>query len=229
MITSASNPYFTADVPGFVDGKPGKILQDIIALRKLVGGLKAEKKEGGPRFAVKDARVLMEALRRAGDELGMPIVAGTVAQVVTHHEIKETTPDQYGKQKLVTAVHCVSTIRFTSSDGSYLDFVGSGHGADDQDKAGGKASTYSWKDACIKALVLPDSDMVDTDDSGDSMPEIDSKKRMSEFIDRMNTAESIDDLKTIKEEYEKFKWGPQQRDMLVGAVIKNKGRIKNAV
>jgi hypothetical protein len=51
-----------------------------------------------------------------------------------------------------------------SSDGSYVDFVGSGHGSSSDDKAGGKASTYAWKDAIIKGLSMPDADMADTDD-----------------------------------------------------------------
>ena len=64
-----------------------------------------------------------------------------------------------------------SHVRLVSDDGSGITFVGQGHGADRDDKAGGKASTYAWKDALIKGLNLPDADMPDTDnDSGDNSP-----------------------------------------------------------
>ena len=69
-----------------------------------------------------------------------------------------------------TACTTRSVVRIEAEDGSYRDFVGTGQGADNQDKAGGKASTYAWKDALVKGLCLPDADMVDTDDESDVVP-----------------------------------------------------------
>lgn len=138
-----------------------KILDDLITLRDEIGGLVAKK--GMTPFPVKSAKDLMLKLRNAGDKLNMPVVAGVISQQVSH-----LPPVEFKKRDGSTAtgigVHVITTVRFTSSDGSYMDFVGSGHGTSEDDKAGGKASTYAWKDAVIKALALPDDEMVDTDD-----------------------------------------------------------------
>lgn len=201
---------------------PKKIYSDMVALRRLVGGLKAEKREGGPRFAVKDARVLMEKIREAADTLNMPIAGGVVAQTVEHYPVREVT-DKYGAVKYFTVVHVVATVRFMSDDGTFLDFVGSGHGMDDQDKAGGKASTYAWKDAIIKGAAMPDAEMVDTDDVGDVMPA--GRSKVAPFIDRANRAESLEELKDINKEFNEKRWGPTENDMFRGCIIKNKGRF----
>lgn len=141
-----------------------KILKDMVELRGLVGGLQA--KRGGAPFPTKSAKELCIKLRASADSLGMVIAGGIISQSVTQ------LPCERG-----TLCHAVTTVRFMSDDGSYLDFVGSGHGGDvpsdkgtgGGDKAGGKASTYSWKDAVTKALCAPDQEMVDTDDE---MPEV---------------------------------------------------------
>ena len=56
---------------------------------------------------------------------------------------KFAQPD--GKPAFRTLVHVKATVRIMAPDGSYIDMVGSGHGGDGDDKAGGKASTYAWK------------------------------------------------------------------------------------
>lgn len=146
------------------DGRPvhEQILADLIKLRKAIGGLVAEKKAGGPNFPVKSAKDLAIKLRKAADEVGMPIAGAVVKQKVTHLP----RPLDRNGQETGTAIHVVTTVRFESADGSFREFVGSGHALDAQDKAGGKASTYSWKDAVTKGLSLPDKEMVDTDDEG---------------------------------------------------------------
>jgi hypothetical protein len=141
-----------------------KIYKDIISLRELIGGLQAKKKDNGPKFAVKDAKELMLKLRAAGDKLGMPIVGAVVSQTTHHYPTRDLGVNKYGTAMFGTMVHVTSTVRFMSDDGSFIDVVGSGHGGDDQDKAGGKASTYAWKDAILKGLSIPDAEMLDTDD-----------------------------------------------------------------
>lgn len=142
-----------------------KILKDLVKLRDEVGGLKAVKNQFVP-FPVKSAKDLMLKLRRAGDILNMPVVAGVVSQTAT-----QLGPVEFRKRdgSNVNGIGChvTCTIRFVSDDGSSMDFVGSGHGTSEDDKAGGKASTYAWKDAVVKALSLPDDEMVDTDDSAE--------------------------------------------------------------
>jgi hypothetical protein len=126
----------------------------------LFRSLVAEKKAGGPNFPVKSAKDLAIKLRKAADEVGMPIAGAVVKQKVAH---LPRALDRNGAEA-GTAIHVITTVRFESMDGSFREFVGSGHALDAQDKAGGKASTYSWKDAVTKALSLPDKEMVDTDD-----------------------------------------------------------------
>lgn len=144
------------------NGQPAReqILDDLKKLRRAIGGLVAEKKQYGPNFPVKSAKDLAIKLRKAADEIDMPIAGAIVRQ--EYHEVPRGV-DREGRE-VGTATHIISTVRFESADGSFREFVGSGHGMDPQDKAGGKASTYSWKDAVTKALCLPDKEMVDTDD-----------------------------------------------------------------
>lgn len=148
---------------GQMEVKLPKILSDLIELRAEIGGLRAEKKNG-VMYPVKSAKDLMLKLRKAGDELKMPVIAGVVNQTVTQLEGVEFYRKSVDKNVPGVGCHVVCTIRFVSSDGSHMDFVGSGHGTSEDDKAGGKASTYAWKDAVVKALSLPDDEMLDTDD-----------------------------------------------------------------
>ena len=140
-----------------MDKIEGKILKDLVELRKKIGGLKAERKPG-ITFAVKSAKDLLIRLRDAGDELNMPLVGAIVSSnTQLLGPIQVFNKDGIG-------CHTTVVVRFMSSDGSYVDFAGSGHGTSNDDKAGGKAHTYAWKAAIINGLCLPDNDMVDTDD-----------------------------------------------------------------
>lgn len=141
----------------------GKILSDLVAFRKLVGGLKAEQRQG-VMYKVKDASALMDKIRAAADELGMVMAGAPISSTsfdIPGFQVFNKNANQMVSQLVV---HTTATVRFMSSDGSYVDFVGSGHGSSNDDKAGGKASTYAWKDALLKALSLPNADMPDTDD-----------------------------------------------------------------
>ena len=127
-----------------------KIHRDMIKLRKLVGSVRAEKKSG-VMFPVKSAKDLVIKLRTAIDKLKMQV--GVVKQEPMFFLLGEGWI-------CITTV----TVRFTSDDGSFVDYVGLGNGGDKQDKAAGKASTYGYKDALTKALTAPDAEMVDADD-----------------------------------------------------------------
>ena len=133
------------------DVKP-EIPAMLLALRKKVGGLQAKKTTGGPSFAIKSSKELEIKLRDACDELGIP-VCGPVGVDGGNIDVDRGTA---AFVKVVQRIGC--------SDGSYIDFVGIGHGADTQDKAAGKASTYARKDALTKGLIAPDKEMPDTDD-----------------------------------------------------------------
>lgn len=139
---------------GFIQtDAPPEIHAKMIALRASVGGLKAKIKRDGPSFAVKSAAELVAKVRTAADELGLVMIP-VIVSAKSLDVAKGTGAD------------VVMTIRVCAADGSYMDLGGYGQGADSQDKAGGKAVTYAWKVALIYGLLLPDKDMVDTDDDG---------------------------------------------------------------
>lgn len=200
------------------EGLKPKIRTDLIALRKKIGGLKAEKK-GGVMFPVKSAKDLMVKLRDAADELGMPMAGAPVDM-----KFQDRATDKG------TIVSCKVTVRFMSDDGSFVDFVGFGQGGDTQDKAGGKASTYAWKDALTKALSLPDADMVDTDDEQPFEEPIkkdtfEPARPLGKILKQFADAATLADVETAKNEVKKYTWGPGERDQLQGALIKAKGRV----
>jgi hypothetical protein len=126
-------------------------------VRAMIGGLQAKKQQNGPQFAVKSGKELMFKLRDALDKLGYdaPVVAATGGDVATEKG---------------TCAFLTVTVELQCPDGSFKRMVGSGHGADRDDKAGGKASTYAWKDALVKGLSLPDAEMADTDDEAGVSP-----------------------------------------------------------
>lgn len=141
-----------------------KIHTDLIALRKKIGNLEAKQRQG-VMYKVKSWEELEEKLRLAADELEMPMAGSPVSQ--KHHYYEPIVGvDKNGKPQTMLIHHCESTIRFMSSDGSYVDFVGSGHGSGTDDKSGGKASTYAQKDGVLKGLRIPNNIIPDTDDAG---------------------------------------------------------------
>lgn len=131
--------------------KPPQIHTGLVALRAAIGGLEAKKVQGGPQFAIRSAKDLGIKLRAALDKCNL--VCMVVGQDGGNIDTEKGT-----------AAYVKCLVRVGAPDGSYVDFVGSGHGMDRDDKAGGKASTYAWKDALVKGLNLPDAEMVDTDD-----------------------------------------------------------------
>lgn len=238
-------------------GLTQKIRTDLLALRKKIGGLKAEKK-GGVMFPVKSAKDLMIKLRDAADELQMPMAGAPIAmdyqeralslgssdEVTTRTTFSEKTTDDDASELVKsetkrterpsTIVTCRVTVRFMSDDGSCVDFVGFGQGGDTQDKAGGKASTYAWKDAITKALSLPDADMVDTDDEQPFQEPTVGKiitytaaptRPLGKILKQFEDAATLADVETAKNEVKKYTWGPGERDQLQGALIKAKGRV----
>jgi hypothetical protein len=133
----------------------GDVLAKLAALRLRVGNLKAKKKDG-VKFKVRSADELADKLRKAAQEEGLliypvcaqgkgyPVEDGTLAEVNLTLRIQALT------------------------DGSYIDVMGFGLGADTQDKAGGKAGTYAWKAALVQTLLAGGAE--DTDDTDTPIP-----------------------------------------------------------
>lgn len=143
-------------------------------LRIEIGAVEAKKSNDkfGPKFPVRGAKDLAQKLANALNVLNME--APVVAQEITLIDCDKIPGNerQSGNPVFRTLAHVKSTVRLIAPDTSFIDLVGSGHGGDPDDKSGGKASTYAWKDALLKGLSIPHEDMVDTDDnSGASDPE----------------------------------------------------------
>lgn len=166
MVTSAYGQVIGTEAP--------QIHNLLLDLRREVGSLAAKKQQGGPMFPVRGAKELNQKLAEALNKLDM--VAAVVDQKVTFIDTDRIPGNQTasGKPVFRTLVHVVATVRVIAPDGSYLDMVGSGHGGDTDDKAGGKASTYAWKDAILKGLSIPHEDMEDTDDDASSTTPVSS-------------------------------------------------------
>lgn len=150
---------------------PPQIHDMMRQLRQEIGAVKAVKTSGGPMFPVRGAKDLAQKLANALNALNME--APVVAQDVTILDA-DKVPDNKnaaGKTIFRTLTHVKATVRLIAPDTSFIDMVGSGHGGDVDDKSGGKASTYAWKDALLKGLSIPHDDMVDTDDSAPSQSE----------------------------------------------------------
>jgi hypothetical protein len=127
-----------------------KILGLMVELRRRVGTVKARKKEG-VQFRVRALDELVDKVRPVANELGIVIYPTTVAastQVTDAGVLTELT----------------ITVRLQAvEDGSYVDVQGYGLGADKQDKAGGKAGSYAFKQALVQALLAGGAE--DTDDT----------------------------------------------------------------
>lgn len=138
--------------------KPGRILELWNDLRKKVGTVEAKKKEG-VKFKVRSAEDLIDKIRATANKLGILIYPRTVSG--KGHVVEDGTLAELNMTVYAQAVE----------DGSILAFEGFGLGADNQDKAGGKAGTYAFKAALIQALLAGGSKdakalgVADTDDS----------------------------------------------------------------
>lgn len=143
---------------------PPQIHELMKKLRMEVGAVAAKKQAGGPMFPVRGAKELNQKLADALNALNMaaPVVKQEINLLPTNEIPDNKTPS--GKPVFRTLAHVKSTVRLIAPDTSFIDCVGSGHGGDVDDKSGGKASTYAWKDAILKGLSIPHEDMVDTDD-----------------------------------------------------------------
>lgn len=139
------------------NAQPGKILKLWVDLRKQVGNVELKQKQG-MKFKTRAATDTYDKVRAAADDLGI---------LIYPHEGK-------GEGKVVeSGTLCdvqLTIICQAIEDGSCIAIYGYGQGADTQDKAGGKAGTYAFKQALIQACLAggektPKKDRIpDTDD-----------------------------------------------------------------
>jgi len=187
--------------------EPPQIHKKLIAIRKAVGGLKAKKEATGPNFAVRKASDLMAKLRTAIDKEECHVMV--VSQSIITGDLDKIPPD--GKGRVFRSAATVTTrVRICAPDGSFVEGEGSGGGGDADDKAVGKASTYSYKDALIKLLTLPDADTVDTDDEAEhgAVPAIGAEAGI--IIEAVAKSESREDLKQYAADAKKLRLHEQK-------------------
>lgn len=152
---------------GYVGSSTPPQIHDMMRkLRIEIGAVEAKKStdQYGPKFPVRGAKDLAQKLANALNALNMeaPVVDQQVTLIDTDKIPKNE--NKSGNPVFRTLAHVKSVVRLIAPDTSFIDLVGSGHGGDVDDKSGGKASTYAWKDAILKGLSIPHEDMVDTDD-----------------------------------------------------------------
>lgn len=158
---------FPSAYGGVIQSNSAPQIHDLMGkLRKEIGAVEAKKSQEqfGPKFPVRGAKDLNQKLANALNALNMvaTVVKQDVNIIPTETIPKNETKN--GNPVFRTLAHVKSTVRIIAPDTSFIDCVGSGHGGDVDDKSGGKASTYAWKDAILKGLSIPHEDMVDTDD-----------------------------------------------------------------
>lgn len=137
---------------------PGKVLDLIKQLRTQVGTLKAKEKQG-VRFKVRSLDELVDRMRGPANDLGLLIYPYEVIASGQTIAGPEDKPERVGTMAQATVKVRIQAIE----DGSYVDIAGFGLGADNQDKAGGKAGSYAFKQALLQALLAGGSE--DTDDT----------------------------------------------------------------
>lgn len=143
--------------------RPGAILKAWAAVRADVGVVELKKKNG-MKFETRASTDLTDKLAQACNDHGVLVYP-------TRGTGKSITADN-GTMADVELTIVAQSIE----DGSRLEFYGYGQGADTQDKAGGKAGTYAFKQALLQALLAggtktPKKDRIpDTDDSDEPIP-----------------------------------------------------------
>lgn len=130
--------------------KPGVVLALWLQLRKKVGIVEAVQKKG-MKFKTRSAEDLIDAVRPVANELGLLIYPTECKG--QGFVVEDGTLAAVNLDIIVQAVE----------DGSAIKIAGFGLGADSQDKAGGKAGTYGFKQALLQGLLAAGAD--DTDDT----------------------------------------------------------------
>lgn len=148
-----------------VTGKetPGLILRKWFNIRQAVGNIELKQKTG-MKFKTRASTDLYDKIRVAADTEQVLIYSAS-------GESEGKVVDSGTLADVELTIICQAV-----EDGSYIELYGYGQGADTQDKAGGKAGTYAFKQALIQACLAggektPKSQRIaDTDDDDAPIP-----------------------------------------------------------
>ena len=183
-----------APLPPINKYNDGKILELWLELRKRVGVVQAKQKPG-MKFATRSNDDVINKVRAAANELGILIYP--------HHVDGNGFPVEDGTLATVK----VDVFAQAVEDGSILQFAGFGLGADSQDKAGGKAGTYAFKQALLQAVLAQgtnDTDDTDTPIKGGVKKVIPKSKDYGLVKTMFETASETSQYNSAKELYMKL-------------------------
>lgn len=166
--------------------RPGKVLASWLLIRRKVGVFKKELKKG-MSFKTLSAEMVIDKVRALANKEGLLIVP--VESTGT------TLPVERGTLAAVNQKFKIQSVE----DGSYIYIASFGVGADTQDKAGGKANTYSLKTALVQALLAGGEK--DTDDEQDPIPGGITKAKPAGEVPKVDDVKALFDLAQDKVEY----------------------------
>lgn len=130
--------------------RPGAVLAKLALLRAGAGSLEKKTKQG-VNFEVRSYEDAIDQVATLADELGLLIYPVESPG----HGVSYEWTNKYDKPQVGTLAEVTLTVRFQAiEDGSYVDMQAFGLGMDTQDKAGGKAGTYAFKQALIQGLLM---------------------------------------------------------------------------
>lgn len=120
----------------------------------------------------------------------------------------EENNGNYSKMKQSVFVEVVAWYKLTHSlSGESQVIVGSGHGVDSQDKAIGKATTYSLKNALLYSFLVPTGAIDDTDNTHSDNLEVPKKgnvldnKLFEKYLNNCETKERLEAFEKFLKDY----------------------------
>lgn len=136
---------------------------------------------------------------------GLCILPIGIEPKITIERWDETTnynniPQVKSKQSVFT--EATTKYLLIHESGESQEIVGYGHGIDSQDKGAGKATTYALKYALLYLFLVPTGKIDDADETHSNEIETPNKTQslIDALISKINLAQSVEDLKTIKQE-----------------------------
>lgn len=144
--------------------KPQNIVEAINQVMTEVKNVEKNTTVGAGRNAYKGVsdKDVKEVLQPAMARAGLAIIPANIEHKTDIERWTENT--QYGeKQKQQVFTEVKVTYKLVHSSGESLELQGIGHGIDPQDKAPGKACTYSLKMTLMYLFLVPSGHIDDTD------------------------------------------------------------------
>lgn len=171
---------------------------------------------------------------------GIDAVVNAVGPALRKHKVivtpclleQEYKTVEVGKNRTQMG-HVIVKVKYTfyAEDGSWIEATVVGEAMDSGDKAVAKAMSVAFRIALLQSLALP-TDEPDPDsqsyERSQAKPQATAEQYAS-WIDRMDKAFSVDELKAVGVEAAEYDLDPTQREHLRSLYVKYHGSIKAAV